>query len=169
METAWDPTPTSFPPDTDRTASRRVGKARWLPWSSFCKRRCGRRKKAQRTKFTTAEPRVERDQVPPRFLNDPLLLPLDGQHGDTGSRKAEWQKASKITTQKLNMSARDVTLVSHGAFALTVVTVDTQIPQSSTCQGTTAHTYYKYPRSEHFTLMLFTMYLTASYFKQYCC
>lgn len=127
METAWDPTPTSFPPDTDCTASRRVGKARWLPWSSFCKRRCGRRKKAQRTKFSTAELRVERDQVL-QFLNVPLLLPVDGQQGDTGSRKVEWPKASKITTQKLNVSAGDVTLVSHGAFVLTVVTVDMQIP-----------------------------------------
>lgn len=112
---------------------------------------------------------MELDQVLTRFFNVPLLLPVDEQQGDTGNRKSEQQKASKITAQKLNMSARDVKLVSHGAFVLTVVSVDMQIPYSSTCQDTPAHTYYKYPCSKHFTLMLFTMYLTASYFKQYCC
>ena len=47
-------------------------------------------------------------------------------------------KASKITMQKLNMSPRDVKLVSHGAFVLTVVSVDTQIPHNSTRLDTTA-------------------------------
>lgn len=118
----------------------KLSKRTSLNCSSFCKSKRGIRNKAQnKKKITRAELWIELDnQVIIQTFNVPLLLPVNEQQEDTRSPQVGMAKASKIMMQKLNMSPRDVKLVSRGAFLLIVASVDMQVRFNSTCLDTIA-------------------------------